>query len=740
MLPPDDAPTPPQSPDDTGEIVLPAELLGAARVARRVWEEASAVDEGLIEAIGPELEARSAAERDELLRELMRAMGRRRAGRPRYDVPGLMWALLKRRVFDRLPERAHEVLWLVATSTDPARPGLSPIAAVAAVALWLHGPDALFERARELLGTRALPVEPMWLYALARGLVRDQGEDGARLVLALGRMQRRAGFVHGASWLLGIGLLAAHDRWLSGPVEASLERVCDRVAQTMWRERADYLEEMARCAVAGRLRYSWLERVVDATQRGWVGREDDEARRLRAWHRARPYEASDRRLVELYGHVLRADQRPAFEAHVERLSGTNPLRAQRLIEVWAMLRLAPRHPGPRVKRLGLALERLQASAPALSLKLARLYVANAEIGRCAGEHVRRHLGELSGEALLDEQLMMSDYVGAFTALQCELAGITMHHADKHAASRVGYFLERRGASQRVSGPLTRGLSEWPEEGMPALALVEEVTARAEDVLMEWVGRRDGASAAVRTLQAHGARVERFEQIASAPLDVIEAALAVAMSRRLMVGACAGLMSGALAGLGAPAGALVDLPVLLWLVVEASARLCWLYGFDPRLSPELPAQILRVALAGPGAAGAGVEERGALRALLLGRAATLGAMRAGSVGGLSRLAMRAALPLLESAVGARQAELVRGVLRTLLMPSPRRAGGVARPLAERALPLASGLVGAVLGAVLVYDVCEAAQIVLTDAFLARKYPQWRATSPLGAFLSAEVTGG
>jgi hypothetical protein len=710
-------------PDSTGELELPAELAGAVRGARRMWEAEAALDEALIASMDEGLRPLEPAARDALLLKITRAVGKRRPGRPRYDVPAPLWTLLRRRSFDRLPEGAADTLWLIACSTDPARPMLTHMAAVAAVALWLHGPDALHTSARQLLTTRALAVDPVWLHQLAREITAEQGEEGAQLVLALARMQRRAGFVHGACVLAAVGLLAWQDRWLSGSLDAALERVCDRVSLERWRLCAPWIELMASAGLEGRLRYAWLERVVDAALRLRVGQTDAQTSALRSWHEERPYEASDRRLVRLYGHLLRPDQEAALRAMLDRIEPVNALRAQRLIEVWAMLRLMPRHPGPRARRLTGALAKMAQAQPGLSLRLARLYVQDAAIGRVEAAHVRRHLEGLDGHPALSDYLLMSDYVGAFTAMRCDLAGITMHHADKHAASRVGYFMERQQEGGRVSGALVRSVRAWPEEGMPGIGLVRDALEHAQRLAQAWLGRRDGSAAAVRTLRHAGARIERFEDIKDISLDTIEAALVGPTSRRLFVGMSAGLVTGGLATIGPPALALLDLPILLGACVDTCARFCWLYGFDPRIDPSLPLQILAVALDGPGAQALSPEQlHESLSGLLLGRAATLAGLRTDTrgQGALSKLASSAALPLLEGSLGPRQVQRARLALRTLLAHQAPHIRGLRT---RRVLPMAGAALGAAFGATLLYDICEAAQIVLTDRFLARKYSEW-----------------
>lgn len=732
MTSPKDAPLDQLDPDDTGEIELPAALAGAVGVARRRWEAEEALDEALIASMDVDLRALEPADRDALLQKITRLMGKRRPGRPRLDVPAPLWALLRRRTFDRLPVEAHETLWLIATSTDPARATLAPLAAIAAIALWLHAPERLHEAARELLKAQPLPTDGVWLHMLAREITNDLGADGELLVLTLARMQRAAGFMHGACWIAAVGLLVAEDRWLSGPLEAALERVCDRVAAGSWARRAAWIELMAQAGHAAKLLYSWLERVVDAALRLRVGRADEQTRALRTWHETRPYEASDRRIIGLYAHLLRPDQSAELVRALDRIEPYNALRAQRLLEVWAMLRLMPRHPGPRGRRLSSALTRLSQLHGALSLRLARLYVENASIGREEAAHVRRHVAQLEAEhetrRALSDYLLMSDYVGAFTSMRCDLAGISMHHADKHAASRVAYFLERRDDSQRVVHALERGLAAWPQDGMPGLEVSAQVVDRALALAHDWVGGRDGAASAVAALREAGAPIMRFEQIADCPLDTIEAALQGITTRRLFVGVSGGMVTGALATVGPPSMALADLPLLLVVCVDTCARICWLYGFDPRLHPQLPFEILAAALEGAHAKPRSPQElHRALRRLLLGRGAALASLRgdprAQASGIFRRLAASAALPLLEGSLGPRQVQRARSALRTLL--ATERPGGavLGRLRPRRILPMAGAALGAALGATLLYDVCEAAQIVLTDRFLARKYPEW-----------------
>ena len=185
-----------------------------------------------------------------------------------------------------------------------------------------------------------------------------------------------------------------------------------------------------------------------------------------------------------------------------------------------------------------------------------------------------------------------------------------------------------------------------------------------------------------------------------------------------MGALAGGLSGGLAPLSWGFVSLADIPVILGLTADICGRFCWYYGFPPDEHPELPMEILAVALGGsrPDA----IEPmllRQNLREFTLRKSLIVGTL---ARGGLQQVAGRALGQLMEvqltPQLAQRAGQLAQRVARRNLEQRAAQA-------APRSMPLLGALLGATLNAALLYDLCEAAQAVLTDRFLERKYPDW-----------------
>jgi len=184
----------------------------------------------------------------------------------------------------------------------------------------------------------------------------------------------------------------------------------------------------------------------------------------------------------------------------------------------------------------------------------------------------------------------------------------------------------------------------------------------------------------------------------------------------MSGAGMGLWAGAWSPLGHTASTLSSVPVSLAVSVDACVRFCWYYGFDPRREPSLPLEIIAVALEGPKPT---VRDRRKLcRSLAEFALRTSYLVEAAGRRSLHRMVGRVLRNVLEQlatdAYGDVFAEIVEWVVR---------GRGHRTPLHPRFGAIRGALVGAALEAALVNDVCESAEAVLSDRFLARKYPDW-----------------
>ncbi len=108
----------------------------------------------------------------------------------------------------------------------------------------------------------------------------------------------------------------------------------------------------------------------------------------------------------------------------------------------------------------------------------------------------------------------------------------------------------------------------------------------------------------------------------------------------------------------------------------------------------------------------------LEEFMVRKSLVMGAFAQGTV---RRVAGKAVGQFLEARLGARVTERARQLASRAVSRNLQQRAARAAP--TRALPLVSALLGASLNAALIYDICEAAQAVLTDRFLERKYPDW-----------------
>jgi hypothetical protein len=482
------------------------------------------------------------------------------------------------------------------------------------------------------------------------------------------------------------------------------------------------------------LSFPWLERPFHACIRLNVG---DRARQelLRDYDRRRAYDVDHRRLEEIYEDLLGAYQR-GFDNAEDRLfeevafaTEHNPVRAQRLLEVMAAYGRG-RRVGPLSARIRYAIEHLglKDELTRLERALAAAYVRNYAVEGTAVAFVRRVFDKIdweheAGVAFedLEMYLVISDYEQAFEHLTCKFDGVTMELADKDAAARTKYFVEKRldpsllaRAVRRVFTPM-----EWLGASIAEINMVSDAVERGVKHFEARASKFDLRDTVIEDFRAIGVALDSFDDIGALTLDRVEAVLTRQRHNRLLLGAVAGGISGGLAPFSWGMLSLADIPILLGMTADICSRFCWYYGFDPTEQPELPMEILAVALGGskPSA----IEPmllRQNLREYVVQKSLMVGAVAHGSI---KHMTGRGLSQLLERQIGAQSAEKLTALARREVSRNLQRRAVERAP--SKTLPVVGAVLGASLNVALLYDICEAAQAVLTDRFLERKYPEW-----------------
>ncbi|QDG51907.1 hypothetical protein FIV42_14510 [Persicimonas caeni] len=661
-----------------------------------------------------------------------------------------LWGVLSKQTYAELGGKARIALERLAHSTRPGRPAFHPMAALATIAMWRHGDVDQQKEASELLGRYALPDEPDWMYELVTTFAKLQQEDGVReddrQLIDLARVQLEAKFWDPAALLCGFYLVREFAPSWAGSPMTNLVKACDRAADQRPREMAPWLDLLADAAIGGYLNYPWLEKPMRAAIRVSI---DDPAREqeLRSWHDRRPYDADHSRLKELYEGLLSAyssrdederdEARRALLEEVEQTVEHNPMRAQRLLELMVM-REHPRRVGTLPTKLGYALDQL-ADKPKLEdadETLIRLYVSNYNIEPHAVRLVRRVADRIDwedpertpGPQELDMYLVVSDYERAFEHLTCKFDGVTLEHADKDAAARVKFFVEKRldpNSLTRIVRKLFTPM-EWIGASITNLDFISKAVERALEMFEKRVRTVDMTERVVAEYKEAGAPVESIEDIARLNMGQVDNVLQNRKTMRLLLSAVAGGLSGGLAPFSWAALSLADAPVLLGLTADICSRFCWYYGFDPRENPELPMEIMAVALGGSRAAA--IEPmllRQNLREYAVRKSLMVGAVAHGSV---THMAGRTLGKFMQEQLGQETTKQVTNLAKRAVTKNLQRRAAESVP--SKTLPFVGAVLGASLNVALIYDVCEAAQAVLTDRFLERKYPDWIRKFDLG----------
>lgn len=674
-----------------------------------------------------------------------------------------LWDVLSAEVFEELGAQSVEALARVSRSTRPGRRALHPMAALATLALWQHGDAAEQQESGALLVEFSLPDSPDWLYELVGELMRQERRGGLRRwrkkrassqdelsaeellaerprgLYALAKLQLDAGHWDAAALLAGFYLTR---RLAPGPVGAPMTRLLkatDRAAMEYPQKTRLWLDVMADATVGGRLNYPWLERPMSAAIRLSFDDIEREAR-LRAWHDQHPYEVGHQRLFELYETDLLAMVKGDEDAQdrarrrllnaVEHTARRHPIRARQLLE-WVVIQEHPRRLPTPAGKLNFALEQV-AKKPQLTKAdetLVRLYVETYHIEPHAMELVRQTMDRVDwedpkkepGAQALKMYLVISDYERAFEHLRCKFDGVSLEHADKDAAARVKNFVEQRLNPNQLTR-FVRTLftpMEWLGQGLGHLEFISKAVERAVVILEDRIARVDLSERVLEDYREAGVEVEDFEDISQLNMAQVDRLMRKRRTMRLLISAAAGGISGGLAPLTGAMLTLADAPVLLALSADICSRFCWYYGFDPREYPELPMEIMAVALGGSRAEA--IEPmllRQNIKEYAMGKSLVVGAI---AHGGVTQAGARGLNRLLQQQIGERAAGHVQDLARRAVSTGLHRR--TARAVPSKTLPMLGAALGASLNVALIYDVCEAAQAVLTDRFLERKYPDW-----------------
>lgn len=697
--------------------------------------------ERILEEVGEQLSDAPQRRREVLTTWMAQELGYSRVWRRRSALTREpLWDALSHQGFSELSDSGQKALAMVGRAMQPARSYLHPSVALATLALWRHSDDrTLYDEAQHRLRQRALPDDPEWLYEVVDVFLKDEADgdesDPGRSLEELVKLVLGESYWEVAALLSALALVHRYGKWYHSSVVANLVHACDVASQQYPHEARPWLEFMTEAAMGGKLTFSWLEQPVKASIRLSV---DDRRRQrsLREFVQRRSFDADHQRLEQLYDRQLSALRKEGGERDRRRLFNevkttvrANPTRALRLLELMAMYEHGGRV-GPRTTRLRRAIDTLavQEGLNPLASWLVGLYVHKATLEPHAADLVRR-LGERvdwekNPFANRDDYAMyrvISDYERAFEQLTCKFDGVTLDHADKYAAARVKFFVQKRLDPSRVHRLVQKAFApvEWLGAELVEIDLIASVIERGMERFEDQIRAQDLHRQVVEDFDARGIEVGGFDDIARLPVDRIVATLQGQRNRRLLLGAVSGGVSGGLAPFSWGGLSMADIPVVLSITADICSRFCWYFGFDPRQHPELPAEILAVALGGtrpeaiePMLVRQNLHQHVVRKSLVVGAVAH---------GGLAHLTGRGLSQVIQKKMGTTASQKAGDLARRAVFRNLKRRAATSR--SSRALPVIGALLGAALNTALLYDICEAAQAVLTDRFLERKYPDW-----------------
>lgn len=740
--------------DDIAEASSPGEVdertaaMGAEDVEpelsdedfKRLWKTLRRLPgREVIDRVERQLEETPQARREVLTAWLAQQLGYSRVWRTQNTLLRQpLWELLKAGQYRHLSVQGEQALAMIGRTAQSARSFIHPSVALATVALWRHSDDnQLVEEATERLEAWALPAKPEWLYEVVGAFLDDDSVEKpnrGRSLRELVELVLDCRYWEVGALLAGTLMVHRYGRWYHSPAESALTHACDVAARQYPADASWWLDVLAEAAMGGHLRFRWLEEPVQAAIRMNI---DDPHRQqqLRRYLRGRPFDADYQRLEALYDTQLKLLGQTGSEAvrrrllvEVRRTAERHPARALRLLELMVLHSYGPRI-GSRFYRLRKAIDRLgEDQDEELCAWLVGMYVNNAKLQPHAAALVRRVGDEIDWESnpfanrqAFETYLVISDYDRAFEELTCKFDGVTLEHADKHAAARIKFFVQKRVNPSRIHRMVQSVFRpvEWLGAGLTEIGPVSDAIERGMERFEEKVRSESRRQDVVGHFRQAGVLIGSFDDIAELPAVQVERVVDRLCSRRLVLGALAGGVSGGLAPYSWGVLSLADIPIMLALTTDVCSRFCWYYGFDPGDHPDLPFEILAVALGGtrPEA----IEPmlvRQNLHSHVVRKSIVVGAL---AHGGVTHLTGKGLSRLLQRRVEKTAFQRASSYAQRLVGRNLKHRA--ARTRTPRGMPLVGAALGAALNTVLMYDVCEAAQAVLTDRFLERKYPEW-----------------
>ncbi len=709
-------------------------------VFKELWDYvAQTPAEQLLHGVGQWIEERPEQGRRVLSTWLARHMGYVRwLKNPDKLVRQPLWVALSAEGYGRLDGRGRRAMKLIAESDRGGRAFLHPSAALATLAIWRHEENEQWhEEARARLEERALPAETEWLYEVVDSFVSDGAlvtEGGERGLSELVEGVLAHEYWEVGAKLAGLVLVHRYGRWFRGAAERNLVHACDRASEHHPYGNRRWIRYMAEATMRGQLRFPWLEKPMRAAVRLHI-HDKERQQEIRDYLKRRAFEIDHRRLEKLYAYRLRRVDRDqeAYEGLLDEVMLTvrhHPSRALKLLELVAMHRCGQRF-GSYEYRLKKSLDALasRGAEKRLNRWLAGLYVKNATVNQVASRWVRRLGPTLDWEANpfamrhdYELFLVISDYDRAFEALTCKFDGVTLEHADKYAAARVQYFVHKRMDPSRVNRLIQKVIEplEWVGVEVSEIGWVNQALEAGMERFEQRALRRNLKAEVLEAYDEAQVEVADFEAIAGLPVVRVERVVEGVRWRRMMIGAASGGLSGGLSSATSAVLSLGDIPVMMGLTADICARFCWYYGFDPKDHPDLPLQILAVALAGTGPEA--IEPmlvRQNWQEHILSKSILVGAV---AHGGAAHLMGRGVAKVTGRLVEGPPKARVRHRLKQLAQGRWRSSEDEEERW-WRGISMWGAMLGAGFNAMLVYDICEAAEAVLTDRFLERKYPDW-----------------
>ncbi len=594
------------------------------------------------------------------------------------------------------------------------------IGAVAALFIWRFGSDEHSAQALAQIQEHGLVRDPTWLYDVVRILGRTAHErhfPPQRQLRALVEALAEAKHTDLASWIVGLYFTKRYDSWWLGESKDNVVRACDKAALDFQPIFFEWFETAARVAVTGGVTHPWLEPLVGAALR--VMPPGPERERVAQFHAQARYTVTKERLAKMHDAALYqvrlGDARVASELidRVFLLKSTNPHRAMLLLEL-VLEAIYSRSiesilvsgvEDPLVEHLA-ALYVLNLETKPYALRAAQAY-HDSEILRRAGV----------GPDIIEVYETVANYGHSLRGRRVNIQGIWVDHADKDAAAFVHYFRTKRTNSATVTQWIHD--TELPEWGAVKLSQTKAVDL-GFNVMMRSLSELSLSvkRPVLRDYEKHAfLELSSMDEIAGLEARVVNRVAWYARHRAIAAATLIGGVAGGLAPFTDGLSAVFDAPYIMYLTTEICTAACEYYGFDPRMEPELPTIILGVALMGANPQSLQSEfvsdrfHRYMLRKSLF--------LAATSFGRVRHIVGPALIPFLSLLVGKRNS----GVLG-LVKKAARPPVHVDTTETRWILASVEALGGALLNLALVYDLTEAAQAVLLDRFLARKYPDWR----------------